>query len=251
MQPRILVVEDDPITAKVICHILGEEGFATAAVSTGSEARATMEHGHPSLVLLDVGLPDMDGFTLALELRANHFRGPIVFVTGRGSLTDKLRGFEIGADDYVLKPIEPLELVARLNGVLRRFEAAQSRGLASRLRVDDAELVIGEMTYSSAVVSDVALAPTELRLLDCLMRNARIVISRELLIERVWGFDSLSDTNRVDVYIRRLRRKIERDPNNPKYLHTVRGVGYVFRPEPERAELAAHPLSGLSSDDTT
>jgi two-component system, OmpR family, response regulator RegX3 len=230
MQQRVLIVEDDVITAKVISHVLGDDGFATTVVSRGRDALDAVANQATVLILLDVNLPDTDGFALALDLRAQHYTGPIIFVTGRGDLIDKLRGFEIGADDYILKPVEPMELVARVRGVVRRFETAQARGLAAHLRVDDAELVIGELTYSSDAVSAVVLAPTELRLLDCLMRNARIVISRELLIERVWGFASLSDTNRVDVYIRRLRRKIESDPNNPQYLHTVRGIGYVFRP---------------------
>ena len=101
------------------------------------------------------------------------------------------------------------------------------------LRVEDAEFSIGELTYSSQVVSNVVMTPTEMQILECLMRNARIAISRETLVERVWGYDFVGETNRVDVYIHRLRHKIERDPAHPRYLHTVRGIGYTFRVDPE------------------
>jgi DNA-binding response OmpR family regulator len=117
--------------------------------------------------------------------------------------------------------------------VLRRANQADQQPLGSVLRVDDAELSLGELTYRSAVTPPVILTPTEMRLLEVLMRNSWIVIGRETLIERVWGYDFVGDTNRVDVYIRRVRRKIEPDPQQPRYLHTVRGIGYVFRVESE------------------
>jgi DNA-binding response OmpR family regulator len=225
-----MIVEDDIINARVIGHVLDEAGYAVTIARNAAEAMVAATTQPVALVIMDIGLGDVDGFDAALNLRSAHYIGPIIFLSGRGSLDDKLRGFEIGADDYVVKPVDPLELVSRVNSVIRRFEAAQSRSMAAVLRVDDAELALGDLTYSSAVVRNVTLAPTELKLLDCLMRNARIIISRDVLIERVWGFDSVGDTNRVDVYIRRLRRKIELDAERPEYLHTVRGVGYVFKP---------------------
>jgi DNA-binding response OmpR family regulator len=229
MKSRVVIVDDDPVTAKVIKFVLNDEGYDTVSVSRGSQVFAEIANGQAQLVILDVNLPDINGFALCKELRARRYLGPIIFLTGRGDISDKLEGFKIGADDYIVKPYEPLELVARVHSVLRRFYRADQSPLGTILRADDAELSIGELTYSSATMGDVLLTPTEMRILECLMRNHRIVISRETLIERVWGYDFIGDTNRVDVYIRRVRRKIEVDPAHPRYLHTVRGIGYVFR----------------------
>lgn len=230
---RIVVVDDDPITAKIMRLVLEDEGYDTVVVMRGSQAYAEIVDQHAHLVILDVNLPDINGFALCKELRARRYYGPIIFLTGRGDLEDKLEGFRIGADDYIVKPFEPLELVARVESVIRRFHLHEQQSLGTVLRVGDAELSIGELTYRSDAIEPVVLSPTEMRILECLMRNARIVISRERLIERVWGYDLEGDTNRVEVYIRRLRRKIEVDATQPRYLHTVRGLGYVFRPASE------------------
>ncbi|RIK46192.1 MAG: DNA-binding response regulator [Chloroflexi bacterium] len=232
---RIVVVDDDPVTAKVMRLVFEDEGYETVTLTRGSQAYAEIIGRDTQLVILDVNLPDINGFSLCKELRARRYYGPVIFLTGRADLEDKLEGFRIGADDYIVKPFEPLELVARVESVVRRFHHHDQQSLGTVLRVDDAELSIGELTYSSDVVEPVVLSPTEMRILECLMRNARIVISRERLIERVWGYDLEGDTNRVDVYIRRVRRKIEEDAAQPRYLHTVRGLGYVFRPENETA----------------
>jgi DNA-binding response OmpR family regulator len=231
MNGRIVIVDDDPVGAKVMRFVLEDEGYQAVTVSRGSQALAEVVGRETDLVILDINLPDITGFDLCKELRARRYHGPLVFLTSRGDITDKLEGFRIGADDYIVKPFEPLELVARVHSVIRRFKRADQQSLGTVIRVDDAELSIGELTYSSDVVPPTLLTPTEMRLLECLMRNSRIVISRETLVERVWGFDFLGDTNRVDVYIRRVRRKIEQDPATPHYLHTVRGIGYVFRVE--------------------
>jgi len=237
MKSRVVIVDDDPVTAKVIKFVLNDEGYDTISVPRGSQVFGEIANDQTQLVILDVNLPDISGFALCKELRARRYLGPIIFLTGRGEIEDKLEGFKIGADDYIVKPYEPLELVARVHSVLRRFYRADQSPLGTVLRADDAELSIGELTYMSAAVGQVLLTPTEMRILECLMRNHRLVISRETLIERVWGYDFIGDTNRVDVYIRRVRRKIELDPARPRYLHTVRGIGYVFRVESE-SELA-------------
>jgi DNA-binding response OmpR family regulator len=139
-----------------------------------------------------------------------------------------------------VKPFEPLEVIARINSAVRRHEKNDQLVFGTVVRVDDAELLIGELTYNSSVVSGVLMTPTEMQILECLMRNSRIVLSRETLIERVWGYDFAGETNRVDVYIHRLRHKIEADPAQPRYLHTVRGLGYVFRVDPEPGSDLAH-----------
>jgi two-component system, OmpR family, response regulator RegX3 len=228
---RIVVVDDDPITAKVMRLVFEDEGYETVTLNRGTKAFDAVSGSDTHLVILDVNLPDINGFSLCKELRARRYYGPVIFLTGRADLEDKLEGFRIGADDYIVKPFEPLELVARVESVVRRFHHHDQQSLGTLLRVADAELSLGELTYTSAVVAPVVLSPTEMRLLECLMRNARIVISRERLIERVWGYDLAGDTNRVDVYIRRVRRKIEAEAAHPRYLHTVRGLGYVFRPD--------------------
>jgi DNA-binding response OmpR family regulator len=227
-----VVVDDDVVTTKVLRFLLDDEGYTTNVVHRGSQVVQAVTNQETDLVLLDVNLPDIDGFTLTKLLRAHRYFGPIILLTGRSSLDDKLSGFQHGADDYLPKPYEPLELLARIESILRRAKQADQQPLGSVLRVDDAELSLGELSYRSAVIEPVILTPTEMRLLEVLMRNSWIVIGRETLIERVWGYDFVGDTNRVDVYIRRVRRKIEPDPQQPRYLHTVRGVGYVFRVDP-------------------
>ena len=227
---RIVVVDDDPTTAKVMRLVFNDLGYETVTVTRGTQAYAEIIGRETGIVILDVRLPDINGFHLLKELRARRYEGPVIFVTGRTDLEDKLEGFRIGADDYLVKPFEPLELVARVESVIRRFHHHDKQCMGTVLRVDDAELDIGDLTYRSKVVECVELSPTEMQILQCLMRNPRITITRDLLVERVWGYDMEGDTNPVDVYIRRVRRKIEEDPSSPNYVHTVRGLGYVFRP---------------------
>jgi two-component system, OmpR family, response regulator RegX3 len=233
VKSRIVVVDDDPVGAKVLRFILDDEGYETVTVNRGSQVFGEVIGRETDLVILDVGLPDIDGFVLCKELRARRYNGPVIFLTSRTDILSKVEGFQIGADDYIVKPYEPLELVARVQSVIRRFKSTDRQSQGTLVRVDDAELSIGELTYRSNSVQPALLTPTEMKILECLMRNARIIISRETLIERVWGYDFIGDTNRVDVYIRRVRRKIEADPTSPRYLHTVRGIGYVFRVEGE------------------
>lgn len=232
---RVVIVDDDPVTAKVLRFLLEDEGYSTSMVHRGSQVVSEVTGRETGLVLLDVNLPDLDGFTLTKHLRARRYFGPIILLTGRSELADKVQGFRNGADDYVTKPYEPLELLARVESVLRRSRNADQQPLGRVLRVEDAELSLGELNYRSSVVEATVLTPTEMKLLEVLMRNSWLVISRETLIERVWGYDFIGDTNRVDVYIRRIRRKIEPDPQNPRYLHTVRGIGYVFRVDAQAA----------------
>lgn len=229
MKSRLVIVDDDPVGAKLLRYLLHDEGFDTVTVCRGSQAFDQVIGRETDLVILDIGLPDIDGLSLCKELRARHYRGPVMFLTSRGDISSKVEGFQIGADDYIVKPYEPLELVARVQSVIRRFKSNDQQAQGTIVGVGDAELSIGQLTYSSSVVPPRLLTPTEMKILECLMRNSRIVISRDTLIERVWGYDFIGDTNRVDVYIRRVRQKIEVDPTQPEYLHTVRGIGYVFR----------------------
>lgn len=238
MSNRIVVVEDDVFSAKIIGFVLRDEGHEVVTVSCGRRAFDEIIGRETDLVLLDVNLPDYNGFQLCAELRARRYRGPVIFLTGQCDIESKVEGFHAGADDYLVKPYEPAELVARVDSVTRRYKSVDQQAMGTVIRVGDAELSISSFTYSSSCIPPTILAPTEMRLLECLMRNSHIVMSRETLIERTWGYDFIGDSNRVDVYIRRLRNKVELEPSKPAYLQTIRGLGYVFRANvPERKEL--------------
>lgn len=230
MADRVVIVDGESLTAKLMRVALEDANFEVAVATRGDDSLDLVAR-ETSLLILDVNLPDTDGFSLLSDLRAGRYCGPSIFVTARADINDKLRGFALGADDYIVKPFEPLELVARVGSVIRRFRRTDTTAMGTVVRVGDSELSIGELSYRSKSVETTSLTPTEMRLLEVLMRNPAIAISRERLIERTWGYDFVGETNRVDVYIRRIRRKIEPDPDRPCYLHTVRGIGYVFRSE--------------------
>jgi two-component system, OmpR family, response regulator RegX3 len=253
MKSRIVVADDDVVGAKVIQFVLTDEGYDVISVARGNQVIEHVVGRETDLVILDVNLPDVDGFDVCTELRARRYSGPLIFLTCRSSTADKLEGFKRGADDYLIKPFDPLELIARIQSVIRRSKRVDEHVLfGTVVRVGDAELSVGELTYTSKDVPSKVLTPTEMRLLEFLMRNTRIVISRERLIERVWGVDFVGDSNRVDVYIHRVRCKIEVDPTRPQYLQTVRGLGYVFHTELESGSTsdAAGTLNRLSPSDS-
>jgi two-component system response regulator RegX3 len=226
---RIVVVDPDPMTAKLLRFVLGEAGHEVQLTKTAKSALATVLEQETDALLLKTDLPDSDGWILCKELRGHRYTGPIIFVTKRNETQAKLRAFEHGADDFIAEPFDPAELVARVDAVSRRCKRADLQALGTLLKVGDAELSIGELTFRAQGRPPVYLTPTEMRMLECLMRNHGITISRDTLIERTWDHNFIGDSNRVEVYVRRVRKKIELDPAQPEYLHTVRGVGYVFR----------------------
>lgn len=242
MADRVVIVDGDSLTAKLMCFALEDAGFEVAVSMCGEDAFDLVLTRETSLLILDINLPDTDGFALLSELRARRYAGPSIFVTARGGIADKLRGFALGAEDYIVKPFEPLELVARVACIIRRVRRADLMTMGTIVRAGDAELSIGELSYRSGAIDATSLTPTEMRILEVLMRNPTVAISRERLIERIWGYDFIGETNRVDVYIRRIRCKIEPDPDRPRYLHTVRGIGYLFRTEGSiQVDLSATP----------
>ena len=230
--PRVLVVEDEPSFVEALSAGLRREGFALDIARDGREALDRFRACEPDLVLLDVMLPRLSGLDVCREIRS-FSNVPIVMVSAKGEEIDTVVGLEVGADDYVPKPYRFRELVARMRAALRRaqFQAAQS-GLAE---VDPGQpLEIGDVSVDAqghevrVRGETVRLPLKEFDLLRTLMANAGRVVSRDDLIDEVWGVDYVGDTKTLDAHIRRLRRKIEVEPSNPQHIVTVRGVGYKY-----------------------
>ncbi|MDQ7030885.1 MAG: response regulator transcription factor [Ardenticatenia bacterium] len=222
--PTILLVEDDRTLREVVALNLERQGFTVHQVADGEAALVAARQHPPDLIILDVMLPKLDGLSLCRIIRAES-DVPIILLTARTGEVDKIVGLESGADDYVTKPFSIGELSARIRAVLRRAKAqtATSHVLqAGPLRLD---LLRWEATHAGRPLS---LSPREFRLLAEFMRHPNVVLSRDLLLERVWGPYYVGDVRTVDVHVRWLRQKIEEDPSNPRWIQTVRGVGYRF-----------------------
>ncbi|GAA3226322.1 response regulator transcription factor [Dactylosporangium cerinum] len=222
-EARLLVVEDDPNIRELLSASLRFAGFAVDAVTTGAEAVTAARDSKPDLVVLDVMLPDLDGFEVIRRLREGGVRLPVVFLTARDGTEDKVRGLTLGGDDYVTKPFSLEELTARIRAVLRR--TAGDPG-PNRLVFQDLEL--DEETHEvSRAGQTIALSPTEFKLLRYLMLNAGRVLSKAQILDFVWNYDFRGDDSIVESYISYLRRKV--DIAEPRLIHTLRGVGYVLR----------------------
>lgn len=221
---RILVVEDEETLAEAISFLLSKEGFDVAVAATGPEAIDSFEKSGADLILLDLMLPGLSGTEVCRQIRTKS-SVPIIMLTAKDSEIDKVVGLELGADDYVTKPYSSRELIARIRAVLRRGEIQDSAG-------DEATLEVGPVRMDTdrhiiTVNGEVVAIPLkEFELLEFLMRNAGRVLTRIQLIDRVWGSDYVGDTKTLDVHIKRLRAKIEKDPANPEFIQTVRGMGY-------------------------
>lgn len=224
--PKLLLVEDERAIAEGLSISLEDEGFQVSWVNDGIEALSAFHRVRPDLVLLDLMLPGMSGTEVCRRLRADS-EVPIIMVTARDGEVDRVVGLELGADDYVTKPFSTRELVARIRAVLRRaaatdmpYDDAPAEAVGVRVdRVRHEVRVDGEL---------VALPPKEFDLLAYLVENAGRVLTRNALIDEVWGSDYVGDTKTLDVHIRRLRTRVERDPQDPRRIQTVRGVGYRF-----------------------
>ncbi|MDP9294401.1 MAG: response regulator transcription factor [Actinomycetota bacterium] len=221
---RVLVVDDEPNIVDVISMALRFQGFAVESAGTGAEAIAAVGSFRPDLILLDVMLPDMEGFDVARRLGAERSRVPIIFLTARDGTEDKVRGLTLGGDDYVTKPFSLEELVARIRSILRRAGLAEPE--SSRLVFEDLELDEDAHEVSRAG-APVDLTATEYRLLRYLMLNPRRVLTRPQLLEHVWEYDFNGDARVLETYVSYLRKKL--DIHGPPLIHTVRGVGYALR----------------------
>ncbi len=223
---RVLVVDDEPSIRELVSTVLRYEGFEVSVAADGRAALGEIERFRPDLVVLDVMMPELDGFEVQRRLDTAGRRIPVMFLTARDAVEDRVHGLTIGGDDYLTKPFSLDELVARVRAVLRR--AGDRRG-GSRLVVDDLEL--DEESHEVHRGGEpVELTPTEFKLLRFLMRNPRRVLSKPQILDHVWQYDFGGDGNIVETYISYLRRKI--DAGRPPLIHTVRGVGYTIKPAP-------------------
>jgi two-component system alkaline phosphatase synthesis response regulator PhoP len=228
---RILIVEDERAVARGLEYALAKEGFAVLWAETGQQALDLARSRDPHLIVLDIRLPDISGFDVCRQLRAERMRQPILMLTARDEELDKVLGLELGADDYVVKPYSLRELISRIRALLRRTYgelAAGSQGGVLRFGSVEVDMERLQVTRRGKPVD---LTPTEFRLLRYLVSNPERPCSRDELIEAVWGYASdVGNERTVDVHIRHLREKLEDDPATPRWLVTVRGVGYRFEP---------------------
>jgi two-component system response regulator RegX3 len=225
--PKVLVVEDEPSLVEALEFGLAEEGFEVVSANDGEASLAVFERERPDIVLLDLMLPTLSGTEVCKRIRS-HSKTPIIMLTARDSEIDKVVGLEVGADDYVTKPFSMRELLARVKAVLRR--SGEDHAHDGTRVVEVSGVRVDPERYEVSVRGQTAeLPPKEFSLLEVLVRNAGRVLTRELLIDRIWGADYVGDTKTLDVHIKRLRGKVEQDPHDPQLIQTVRGVGYKFR----------------------
>lgn len=228
--PTILLVEDETTLAETLRYNLEREGYTVLTASDGVQGLERARRESPDLIVLDVMLPRLDGFSVCRILR-QELDTPIIMLTARQDEVDRIAGLELGADDYIGKPFSLGEFLARIRAIMRRSDKTSLRANREVLEVKELKVDMGSRR-AWRNRSELTLSQKEFDLLACLMRNRGMALSRDLLLERVWGFDFLGDSRTVDVHIRWLREKIENDPAKPQYIQTVRGVGYRFE-EPQ------------------
>ena len=223
---KILVVDDEERMVRFIRLNLEHDGFLVSEAFNGKQAIQQLRDVSPDLILLDVMMPDLDGFEV-LEIIRETSKVPVLMLTAKGEEDDRVRGLELGADDYITKPFSPREMVSRVKAVLRRTESA-SGSIHGLLEIDDRLKIDFDRREIWLEGQIVKLRPTEYRLLYHLVQNAGWVISHDQLLTKVWGYEYRDEPHYVRLYINYLRKKLEEDPANPKYILTERGVGYRF-----------------------
>jgi two-component system, OmpR family, response regulator len=230
--PKVLVVDDEPNIRELVQVALKFHGCTVTTSATGMDALALADAATPDIIVLDVMLPDIDGFEVCRRLRANNNDVPVIFLTARDTTSDTVTGLTLGGDDYITKPFSVEALVARVRAVLRRVAKGDvaddgEQNAAATLRVADLELDEEHWTVRRAGIP-VELSPTEFRLLAYLMRNQGLMLSRKQLLENVWGWEYAGQSQVLETYVSYLRHKL--DPLGPPMIHTQRGVGYSLRP---------------------
>ncbi len=222
---RVLVVDDESNITDLVATVLRYEGFEVQTAATGRDALKAVTSFRPALVVLDIMLPDLDGFEVQRQLADNGGKIPVVFLTAKDGTEDKVRGLTMGADDYVTKPFSLEELVARVRAVLRRAHGADTSASG---RLQFADLEMDEESHEVWRANQpIELTPTEFTLLRYLLLNAKRVLSKAQILDHVWHYDFAGDANVVETYISYLRKKIDRF--DPPLIHTIRGVGYCLR----------------------
>jgi DNA-binding response OmpR family regulator len=232
-KPLVVVADDDPQLLRLVTRNLQLEDFEVVGASDGQQALERIEEKAPDLVILDVMMPKLDGFTVCERVR-EFSAVPIIIVTARGQDQDKVRGLDIGADDYLTKPFSVDELLARVRAVLRRSQlSATQSGLGLRSALTIGDLTIDFAQHRVVLANrEVDMTPVEYRLLAYLAQNAGRVITQDLLLEHVWGEEYVGESHLLQVNVNRLRRKLEQDPAHPRYLLTKTGIGYLFTTNP-------------------
>jgi DNA-binding response OmpR family regulator len=228
-QARVLVVDDEPVVRDVLSRYLERDGFEVHTAADGEDAIARFEATDPDLVLLDLMLPRLDGFGVFRAIRARS-ESPVIMLTARGEVTDRIVGLDVGADDYIAKPFSPSEVAARVRAVIRRARRDGTRGTDGRvLRFGQLEIEPGTRKVRVGG-KPIQLTPKEFELLHFLGAHPRTVFSRYQLLDELWDAAFEGDPSTVTVHIRRLREKLETDPSHPRHLVTVWGAGYRFEP---------------------
>lgn len=223
----LLLAEDDQSVREALDRALTFEGYQVHAVADGAQALEATAEVNPEIIILDVMMPSVDGLTACRRIRENGIRTPVLMLTARHEIADRVAGLDAGADDYLVKPFDLEELLARLRALVRRGSVVDTGLVGEKLLVEDMELDLArrEVTRAGQVID---LTKTEFELLALLMHNEGIVLTREVIYERIWGYDFETNSKSLDVYIGYLRRKTEFD-GLPRLIHTVRGVGYTAR----------------------
>jgi two-component system response regulator RegX3 len=221
---RVLVVEDEESYSDALSYVLRKEGFEVAIAATGPDALEEYDRAGADIVLLDLMLPGLPGTEVCRALRSRS-NVPVIIVSAKDAEVDKVVGLELGADDYVTKPYSPRELVARIRAVLRRGQDVEL--LPDTLEAGPVRMDV-ERHVVTVAGTEIRLPLKEFELLEMLLRNTGRVLTRGQLIDRIWGADYVGDTKTLDVHVKRLRSKLEKDPSNPQHLVTVRGLGYKF-----------------------
>lgn len=233
--PRLLIIDDDADIVALLSRYFGANGYRVVGASSGARARALVASETIELILLDLGLPDEDGLSLLRHLQTE-WRGPVIVITGRGEAVERVVGLELGADDYVTKPFDLRELLARTRSVLRRSTAqAPAVAASAGLAFDGFRLDLGARRLTDAAGVEVALTTGEFELLKALLEKPRQVLSRDELMTRMHGRQAGPFDRSIDVSIGRLRRKLEHDPAEPRLIRSVRGAGYLFAAEVRNA----------------
>lgn len=228
MPEVVLIVDDEPAVLNLLSKVVRSNGLEAIEAGGGEQALAILENHHCDLILLDVNMPDMDGFTVVEKIRARGDRTPIVIVSGRKEDFDTLYALDIGADDYITKPFNPVTLGAKIKAILRRTRASRPGA--------EQNIIAGPFTYNTTTLrlykngTEIPLSAKENAIIKLFVDNVNHIFSKDMIYELVWG-ETVIDDNAIMVYINRLRQKIEDNPSQPKYIQTVRGIGYRFRVE--------------------